>query len=62
MANDATSPGAEGIPEPEGHSELIDTDYSIGQDNVDGNVGPFGFDIHNPVFMISAIAIVAFVF
>lgn len=28
---------------------LIETDYEIGQDNVDGNFGPFGFDVHNPV-------------
>ena len=52
----------QGIPPPDGASELIDTDYEIGQHNVDGNLGPFGFDIHNPVFMISGLAIVAFVF
>jgi len=40
----------------------IDTDYEIGQDNIDGRVGPFGFDIHNPVFLISGISIVVFVF
>jgi len=33
------------------------TDYEIGQDNV----RPFGLDIHNPVFAISAISVVAFV-
>jgi BCCT family betaine/carnitine transporter len=47
---------------PEGGTEIIDTNYEIGQDNVEGNVGPFGFDIHNPVFMISGVSIVAFVF
>mgnify|MGYP000459646364 CR=1 FL=1 len=52
----------QGIPEPEGAVELIDTDYTIGQDNIDGQVGPFGFDIHNPVFLVSGLAIVAFVF
>ncbi|RLJ59957.1 BCCT family betaine/carnitine transporter [Litoreibacter meonggei] len=52
----------EGIRPPDGESDLIDTDYEIGQDNVEGNVGPFGFDIHNPVFGISGVAIVAFVF
>nr|WP_321455691.1 BCCT family transporter [uncultured Cohaesibacter sp.] len=52
----------EGIPAPEGETELIETDYEIGQDNIEGQVGPIGFDIHNPVFMVSAIAIVAFVF
>ena len=52
----------QGIPAPEGVSAIIDTDYEIGQNNVDGSVGPFGFDIHNPVFAISGIAVVAFVF
>jgi betaine/carnitine transporter, BCCT family len=52
----------QGIPAPEGAADLIATDYEVGQHNVEGNVGPFGFDIHNPVFMISAISIVAFVF
>ncbi|OOY19489.1 BCCT transporter [Thioclava sp. DLFJ5-1] len=52
----------QGIPAPEGDTQLIETDYEIGQDNVEGHVGPFGFDIHNPVFMISALSIVAFVF
>ena len=51
-----------GIPAPEGNTDIIDTDYEIGQDNVEGQVGPFGFDVHNPVFMISGISIMAFVF
>ncbi|MFD1341806.1 BCCT family transporter [Litorisediminicola beolgyonensis] len=51
----------EGVPEPEGHVNLIDTEYDIGQDNVEGSVGPFGFDIHNPVFLISGLSVVAFV-
>ncbi len=33
------------------------TDYKIGQDNIT----PFGLDIHNPVFLISGLSIVAFV-
>lgn len=61
MADPNSDPG-DGIPSPEGAAHLIDTEYEIGQDNLDGHVGPFGFDIHNPVFMISGIAIVAFVF
>jgi BCCT family betaine/carnitine transporter len=51
-----------GIPVPEGQTELIDTDYEIGQDNIEGQLGPFGFDVHNPVFMVSGLTIVAFVF
>ena len=54
--------GDQGIPEPSGASDVIETDYQIGQDNIDGQLGPFGFDIHNPVFLVSGIAIVAFVF
>ncbi len=52
----------QGIPAPEGHSGLIDTDYEIGQDNIETSVGPFGVDIHNPVFLISGLSIIAFVF
>ncbi|MBT9383659.1 BCCT family transporter [Pseudooceanicola sp. CBS1P-1] len=52
----------QGIPAPEGAAEVIETDYEIGQDNIDGQLGPFGFDIHNPVFLVSGLAIVAFVF
>ncbi|MGI3164774.1 BCCT family transporter [Pseudooceanicola sp. 200-1SW] len=51
-----------GIPAPEGAADVIDTDYEIGQDNIEGELGPFGFDIHNPVFLISGLCIVAFVF
>ncbi|NQW01571.1 MAG: BCCT family transporter [Rhodospirillales bacterium] len=37
------------------------TDYEVGQDNIQANLGPFGLDIHNPVFLISGLAIFAFV-
>ena len=59
---DQTTETPDGIPSPDGAAHIIDTDYEIGQDNVEGSVGPFGFDIHNPVFAISGIAVVAFVF
>ncbi len=52
----------EGIVAPEGASDIIDTDYEIGQDNIQTQVGPFGLDIHNPVFLISGLAIIALVF
>ena len=42
-------------------SGQIKTDYTIGRDNIEGAIGPFGFDVHNPVFLISALAVVAFV-
>ena len=46
---------------PDGDVNPIDTDYQIGQDNIIVNVGPFGLDIHNRVFAISGIAVIAFV-
>jgi len=59
MAEEAT---IQGIPAPEGASDIIDTDYKIGQDNIQRKIGPFGLDIHNPVFMISGLAVIVFVF
>jgi len=62
--SDQTTPdasGVEDIPPPEGPSDIIETDYQIGQDNIKPQLGPFGLDIHNPVFLISGLAIVAFV-
>jgi betaine/carnitine transporter, BCCT family len=56
---DVSTPG---IPTPDGAADVIDTDYTIGQDNLEGSLGPFGFDIHNPVFQISGLSIIAFVF
>ena len=38
-------------------TDEVATEYKIGQDNIT----PFGLDIHNPVFLISGISIVAFV-
>ena len=52
----------QGIPEPEGKSQIIDTDYEIGQDNIETQIGPFGLDVHNPVFLISGMCVIAFVF
>ncbi|MGH1329551.1 MAG: BCCT family transporter [Paracoccaceae bacterium] len=51
MTESSNDPNLDTIPHP------VETAYEIGQDNVK----PFGFDIHNPVFAISSIAIVAFV-
>ena len=46
---------------PDGAVNPIDTDYQVGQDNIIVNVGPFGLDIHNRVFAISGLLVVAFV-
>ena len=51
----------EAVPAPEGASEIIETDYQIGQDNISREMGALSFDVHNPVFLISGIVIVAFV-
>ena len=53
---------AHAVPPPEGATDIIETDYEIGQDNITRRIGPFGLDIHNPVFAISGLTIVAFVF
>ena len=47
---------------PDGEANVIDTDYEIGQHNVQPQIGPFGMDIHNPVFAISAGGIMLLVF
>lgn len=50
-SDDGSSGFKESAPHP------IETDYELGQDNI----SPFGLDIHNPVFLVSGISIVAFV-
>lgn len=42
------------------HSDMK-TDYVVGQDNIVGNLGPLGFDIHNRVFIISALTSLVFI-
>ncbi len=46
---------------PDGEVNPIDTDYQVGQDNIIVNVGPFGLDIHNPVFGIAGGLVIVFV-
>jgi BCCT family betaine/carnitine transporter len=46
---------------PDGDVNPIDTDYQVGQDNIIVNVGPFGLDIHNRVFAVSGLTVIAFV-
>ena len=52
----------ENMTPPDGEVNPIDTDYQVGQDNIKMNIGPFGLDIHNRVFMISGLTVIAFVF
>ncbi|MFU8883271.1 MAG: BCCT family transporter [Rhodobacterales bacterium] len=62
QSDQAEAEGVEPIPEPEGETEIIETDYTIGQDNIATRKWVFEFDIHNPVFPVSAIAILLFTF
>ncbi|GHA15682.1 BCCT family transporter [Devosia pacifica] len=61
MASNEESAVTKAIPSPEGPTQIIETDYSIGQDNIRPKFGRFRLDIHNPVFVISVLTIVAFV-
>lgn len=47
--------------QPDGAVTPIETDYQVGQDNLVVRLGPFGLDIHNRVFVISALLVLAFV-
>lgn len=49
----------EAVPAPEGTTEVIETDYEIGQDNI-GHAITIEFDVHKPVFLFSSLAIIAF--
>ena len=59
--SDENDQDTEAVPSPEGPADVIETDYEIGQDNITPKVGPFGLDIHNPVFVVSGLIVVAFV-
>jgi BCCT family betaine/carnitine transporter len=37
-----SDPNEQGIPAPEGPANLIETEYEVGQDNVEVSVGPSG--------------------
>ncbi|MGP3698804.1 BCCT family transporter [Rhodobacter sp. NSM] len=51
------------IPAPEGATQIIETNYEIGQDNINYRRRfVFELDIHNVVFSVSALTIVAFTF
>src|SRR5690606_10217779 len=52
--------GEDGIPPPSGETNLIDTDYVVGQDNFAGQL-VIRLDIHSRVFLVSAGTILLFV-
>ncbi|MGO2242154.1 MAG: BCCT family transporter [Halomonas sp.] len=47
--------------EPHSVADDMQTDYVVGQDNIKGQFGPIGFDIHNRVFIVSALASATFI-
>ena len=49
----------EALPLPEGPTEVIETDYEIGQHNVSHSV-TLDFDVHKPVFLVSSLTIIIF--
>ncbi|MGM0585794.1 MAG: BCCT family transporter [Pseudomonadota bacterium] len=51
----------EPLPTPEGPTDIIQTDYEVGQDNIEGRFAGLPFDIHNPVFVISGLTTIIFV-
>ncbi|WP_246131598.1 BCCT family transporter [Pistricoccus aurantiacus] len=51
----------EGIPAPEGPTDLIDTDYVIGQDNIQTSKFGIDMDLHGKVFMVSSLVVLFFV-
>ncbi len=62
MTDTAANPAASDLNPFDAPAEtLIETDYEIGQHNVEAKVGPFPLDVHNPVFPVSAAIIIAFV-
>ncbi|WP_386082855.1 BCCT family transporter [Vreelandella sp. F11] len=48
-------------PESSSTTSDMQTDYVVGQDNIKGQFGPIGFDIHNRVFVVSALASAIFI-
>ena len=46
---------------PSASSSEINTDYQIGQDNIQPSIGPLKVDIHDPVFGMTAGSVIALV-
>jgi BCCT family betaine/carnitine transporter len=47
---------------PEGRANRIDTDYELGQDNIESHIGPIFFDVHNRVFIVAGIIVLSIAF
>ncbi|NHI02012.1 BCCT family transporter [Oceanimonas sp. MB9] len=61
QASRTSDAAAESIPSPDGHSNLINTDYTIGQDNITSGFWGLKVDLHSQVFAWSSLVILAFV-
>lgn len=51
----------DGVPAPDGAVNQIDTDYKVGQDNIQTSRFGINVDLHSTVFIVSSLVIVAFV-
>ncbi|MDB2705713.1 BCCT family transporter [Pseudomonadota bacterium] len=56
-----TTETIESVMAPDGEAAIIDTDYELGQDNIETKVWGLEFDLHNPVFLLSSLAILTIV-
>ncbi len=62
QSDNSAEPKSAGVRAPNGATNLIDTDYQIGQDNYRAKHFGITVDLHGVVFIISAIVVLAFVF
>ena len=62
QSDNSAEPQSAGVRAPNGATNLIDTDYQIGQDNYRAKHFGITVDLHGVVFIFSAIVVLAFVF
>lgn len=62
QSDNSAEPQSAGVRAPNGATNLIDTDYQIGQDNYRAKHFGITVDLHGVVFIISSIVVLAFVF
>ena len=53
--------GVDGVPSPDGDANQVDSDYQVGQSNLNRNLVGVEIDLHGMVFGISAVVILFFV-
>ena len=62
QSDNSAEPQSAGVRAPNGATNLIDTDYQIGQDNYRAKHFGITVDLHGVVFIFSSIVVLAFVF